>query len=274
MDMKTYFLDSDNFEKIINSKIKNVQSFKQIQTGWTNFVFDVKTNLHDYIVRFPRNDFFSNALVKEYNVLQDIKDKISFITPSLTLYYDNNRPYTIHEKINGKSLSECYSSLTIKDKKNLANDICLLIKGFKEINTENSNLILVSQFLDNLSQVSQNGYDKTIHDYMRKLEKENLIFSHGDFNPGNLILKDNKFVAIIDFSFSGLSHPYTDLSRIIGRCPSDFKALLLNEYNKTFKTEVDENEIAKLIKIWDYVEEKYILYIKQYHPSIKLPDLI
>ena len=271
---KTYFLDNEDFEKIIKSKIENVLSFKQIQTGWTNFVFDVKTNLQDYIVRFPRNAFFSDALVKEYYILEEIKDKISFITPNLTLCYDKSRPFTIHKKIDGKSLSECYPSLTIEDKKNLANDICLLIKEFNEINIKNKNLKLVSNFLDNLSLVSQNNYDKTIHDYMRKLEKEKLVFSHGDFNPGNLILKDNKLFAVIDFSFSGISHPFTDLSRIIGRCPSDFKDILLKEYNKSFKTKVDENEITKLIKIWNYVEEKYILYIKQYHPSIKLPDLI
>lgn len=272
--MKTHFLDNDNFEKIIKNKIKNVINFKQIQTGWTNFVFDVKTSSKDFIVRFPRNDFFSNALVKEYDILREIKDKITYITPNLTLCHDKGRPFTIHEKINGKSLSECYTNLSTVDKIKLANDICLLMKEFNEINTKNSNLILVSTFLDNLSQVSQNNYDKTIHDYMRMLEKENLVFSHGDFNPGNLILKDNKLIAVIDFSFSGLSHPYTDLSRIIGRCPSDFKNILLNEYEKVFNTKINKNEISKLIDIWNYVEEKYILYIKEFHPSIKLPDLI
>ena len=108
----------------------------------------------------------------------------------------------------------------------------------------------------------------------KSLEKNHMILSHGDLNPGNLILRNHKLVAVIDFAFAGISSEFVDISRIVGRTPSEFKDMIVSAYEKKFQTKIDLENINNLEKTWSYVEEKYILYIKQNHPTIVLPSLV
>ena len=276
--VKQKFFDlNDDFEKIIKKHIKNYSNVFQVQTGWTNFVYHVSNGKNDYYFRFPRNEFFSDALVKEYNFCKFIKDKISIKIPNLRLFYHRGRPYTIHRGIRGDSLSDCYNDLTEKEKNKLARDIVKMIYEFSTIDYtsfKDRNFQKVSDFLDKLSLVSQNGYDLSKHDYLKKLEDSNMIITHGDLNPGNLILKNHKLVAVIDFAFAGISNDFVDLSRMIGRPPKEFSRMMIKAYEKKFQTKIDVDVILNLEKTWQYVEEKYILYIKQNHPSIILPSLV
>lgn len=273
---KFFDLD-DDFEKIIKKHFKDSKDIFQVKTGWTNFVYHVTSGKTSYFFRFPRNDFFSDALVKEYNFCMFLKGKISFKIPKLKLFYDNGRPYTLHREIKGESLSDCYNELNGKEKQKLAKDIVKMVYEFANIDYKeypDKNFQKVSNFLDNLSNVSQNGYDIKEHDFLKSLEKNHMILSHGDLNPGNLILRNHKLVAVIDFAFAGISSEFVDISRIVGRTPSEFKDMIVSAYEKKFQTKIDLENINNLEKTWSYVEEKYILYIKQNHPTIVLPSLV
>lgn len=276
--MKTkYFTTKDNLEKIIKKHYPNCSEINLISTGWTNFVYKVKSNNKEYFFRFPRNDFFSDALKKEYAFTNFIRGKISFKVPYLRLKFNKKRPYSIHRGIPGDSLSDCYNDLSCKEKTNLARDISKLVYEFSQIdynNFDDINFEQVSDFLDNLADVSQNGYDKKVHDYLRSLENKEMMISHGDLNPGNLILKNHKLVAIIDFAFAGISSDLVDISRIVGRTPKDFEPYIKSAYEKMFNKKIDSDSLKELESMWKYVEEKYILYIKQNHPSIVLPSLV
>ena len=272
-----FFVDNDNFEDIIKSHFPSAKNLSQVQTGWTNFVFKAETDSGNFYFRFPRNDFFSDALLKEYGIVDFVKNKITFKTPDFKLFYDNGRPYTIHAEIEGESLSDCYNDLSDGEKRVLAKDVCKLLEEFENINLSSDTDIKfqkVSNFLDNLSNVSQNNYDLTVHNKLKSLEKQHSVFAHGDFNPGNLILQNHKLVAIIDFAFAGVSNELVDISRLIGRCPSEFYQILTEEYQSSSKKKINKEDIDSLLFTWRYVEEKYILYIKENHPSIVLPTLV
>ena len=131
---------------------------------------------------------------------------------------------------------------------------------------------MVSNFLDNLAGVSQNNYDLKKHDAIKRCEKEKMVFSHGDFNQGNLILRNHKLVAVIDFSFAGISSGLVDVSRIAGRCPAEFKPILLAAYSKILRS-VEQSDFDEIEQAWNYVDSQYILYIKQNHPEIKLSSI-
>lgn len=268
--MKKFFASNEDFEKIISKNLKNIQKIENIKTGWTNFVFKVNSNNKTYFFRFPRNNFFSDALLKEYCIINYLKEKLSFQTPDLKIMFEGRRPYSIHEEVKGESLTSCFESLTYEQKEILSKDICSLLKELSLLKAPKS-FQKVSNFLDDLSVVSGNNYDITNHNHLKFLEKKCLVFSHGDFNPGNLILRNGKLVAVIDFSFSGISSPLTDLSRICGRLPSDFSNMLVSNYCKIFNKEINFEQIEDLEKMWKYVEEKYVVYIKQHHKDIVLP---
>ena len=270
--MLKYFNTRDNFRRIIASKIAHIQNISQISTGWTNFVFRVQTEGETFIFRFPRNSFFAEALKKEYKIIRFLQDKISFCIPNMRLCYHLKRPFSFHKELSGEALSSCYHNMSVQNLNEIADDICILLKEFSSISFSNHKFEKVSNFLNRLSAVSKNNYDISRHNDLKNMEEKHIVFSHGDLNPGNLIIKNHRLYAVIDFAFAGVSYDLVDLSRIADRCPKEFSEILFTAYKKHFST-IDSTEISSLCQTWRYVEEKYILYIKQNHPDIQLPDL-
>lgn len=268
-----YFTVNDNFKQIIENKVGAVEEMYQISTGWTNFVFDVKTQNDSYIFRFPRNDFFSSVLVKEAAFSEFIQGKIGTPTSYISLGYDNNRPFTCHKKIKGRSLTSVYNTLTEEDKKRIADQVSDFIYDMQQINLNQIPIDLptTSDFLANLSRVDDAYYDFSRHDNLVNLEKQEMVLNHADLNPGNILIDENKNVcAIIDFAFVSKSSKINDVSRLIGRLPADFHEIMLRSYNNRFGTNISMDEVRALISVWDYVEEHYINYMRENQPEIDI----
>ena len=268
-----YFTVNDDFKSIIEREIGKTNNISQISTGWTNFVFEVDGESGEYIFRFPRNDFFSDVLEKEVSFSKFIKGKINTPTSNIRMCLDKGRPFTCHSKIKGKSLTAAYSTLTIEDKKRIADQVSEFIYELQQIPIENIplNLPTTSEFLANLSHVDNEYYDFSKHDNLIKLEQGNLVLNHADLNPGNILIDENKNVcAIIDFAFVSKSSDLNDVSRLIGRLPEDFHEIMLNSYNSRFNKNILMDKIHSLISVWNYVEEHYINYMRVNQPEIDI----
>ena len=61
---QVYFKTDEDFEKIIkdNIKDKKVEDIKCITTGWTNIVYEVKTNDGNYFLDFQGTSFGQEQL--------------------------------------------------------------------------------------------------------------------------------------------------------------------------------------------------------------------
>ena len=270
--MKFYTVN-DNFKSIIELEVGEIEEMNQISTGWTNFVYDVKTKNDEYIFRFPRNDFFSSVLVKEVAFSKFIKGKIKTPTSNIDIGYNNGRPFTMHKKIAGKSLTAAYESLTENDKLKIADQVSDFIYELQQISLDGIPIELptTSQFLADLSHVDNEYYDFSKHDNLVKLENGPLVLNHADLNPGNILVDENNNVcAIIDFAFVSKSSSLNDVSRLIGRLPKDFHEIMLNSYNKKFNKLISMDEVNSLISVWNYVEEHYINYMRVNQPEIDI----
>ena len=268
-----YFTVNDDFKSIIEKEIGKTNNISQISTGWTNFVFEVDGESGEYIFRFPRNDFFSDVLEKEVSFSKFIKGKIKTPTSNIRMGFDKGRPFTCHSKIKGKSLTSAYSTLSIDDKKRIADQVSEFIYELQQIPIENIplNLPTTSEFLENLSHVDNEYYDFSKHDNLIKLEQGDLVLNHADLNPGNILIDENKNVcAIIDFAFVSKSSDLNDVSRLIGRLPEDFHEIMLNSYNSRFNKNILMDKIYSLISVWNYVEEHYINYMRVNQPEIDI----
>ncbi|MBR2391692.1 MAG: aminoglycoside phosphotransferase family protein [Clostridia bacterium] len=268
-----YFTVNDDFKSIIEKEIGKTNNISQISTGWTNFVFEVDGESGEYIFRFPRNDFFSDVLEKEVSFSKFIKGKIKTPTSNIRMGFDKGRPFTCHSKIKGKSLTSAYSTLSIDDKKRIADQVSEFIYELQQIPIENIplNLPTTSEFLENLSHVDNEYYDFSKHDNLIKLEQGDLVLNHADLNPGNILIDENKNVcAIIDFAFVSKSSDLNDVSRLIGRLPEDFHEIMLNSYNSRFNKNILMDKIHSLISVWNYVEEHYINYMRVNQPEIDI----
>jgi len=268
-----YFTVNDDFRKIIEKQFGKIENMNQVSTGWTNFVFDVETIKGNYIFRFPRNSFFSGVLEKEVAFSQFIQNKIRTPISNTFLNYDNNRPFTCHEKIKGKSLTSAYNKLTEQEKKKVAVQVSEFIYELQQIKLDDIPVVLptTSKFLEELSKVDNAYYDFKKHDNLVNLEKQNLVLNHADLNPGNILLDEhNNVCAVIDFAFVSKSSNINDVSRLIGRLPKDFHRIMLDSYNEKFNSNITMKEVESLIEVWDYVEEHYINYMRENQPEIDI----
>lgn len=273
--MNSFFTIKDDFEEIIKCDIGDFDSIRQISTGWTNFVFRITKNSSNYIYRFPRNNFFSSVLEKEVIFTNFIQEKISFKIPYLHLLFNNNRPFSRHEEIPGKNMQEIYPSLTKDDKEKIAGQVSNFIYELQniDISTLNVTLPTTSCFLKELSKVDNQEYDMSKLNPLINLEKEKLILSHADLNPGNILLDEHHNVCgILDFAFVSLTSELNDVARLIGRLPQDFYPIMLKQYNNRFKTKIDNSKIDDLIGVWNHVEYHYMIYMKNYHPEINFQN--
>lgn len=268
--MKKFFTINDDFKNIIISLFPSAKKVRQVSTGWTNFVYIASVKGQKYVFRFPRNDFFRKVLKKESRFCRYLKTQgINITTPNMSLYYNNGRVFSVHEMIRGKSLTK--TRLLPYQKRKLAHDCCEFLKALSQLKC-NQRLPRASTFLRNLSYVSADNYNLLYHKTLEKIERrEKIGVTHGDFNPGNLIIRKGVLVGVLDFAFVSKSSPLNDLARIIGRLPVSYRKYFIDEFQKVFHCIVNYKELTDLERMWEYIEKKYIVYIKKMHPDIELP---
>lgn len=274
-----FFLIDEDFESIIKNVLQNqqIEEIKPITTGWTNIVYRVKTSEDNYYFRFPRDEFWERTIVKDHEFAQFILGKTSFNTVDLKLFYDKERPFSVHREIPGIPLAEKMNTMLEKDVNKVSKQIAKFMYELHNVKEEDKifsieNIGLdLNDFIDELlkKHVSKNDMkfwkNNNFKIFDRDLKTKCLV--HGDLNSSNILLDDdNNVTAVIDFGFAGYGNKYFDIARIIGRCPKKFEKSIVNEYELLENKKINEEELNKNIDIWNNIDQGYINYMK----SIKL----
>lgn len=267
----TYFNLNDNFEEIIKNALKDKQihNLKQIPTGWTNIVYEVETDEGNFFFRFPRDEFWSRTIVKDYEFSKYIHQKTDFNTVKLELFYDNGRPFSVHKKIPGTPLAENMNSLSSSEIKDVSNDISKFMYQLHCLNYNKNNIFTINniglelpEFLDELLNVHVAKSDMNFWNPSSLSSNEDCLV-HGDLNSSNILLDENNHVtAIIDFGFGGFGNKYNDIGRIIGRCPSSFKDEIIKSYEAYSNEKLDNKFLDSNIDIWTNIDNSYINYMR------------
>lgn len=270
---KKYFELDEDYEKIIKNTLKDkkINEFNQISTGWTNIVYEVSTNEGNFFFRFPRDDFWSRTIEKDCALSQYIYGKTDFNTVKPTLYYDNGRPYSVHEKIEGTVLADKMNDLKQDEVNTISAEIAKFmyqlhnvdLKKYKIEEQKQSHLKLVD-FLNELLVLHVSKEDRNFWDFEQFSKKVNDCLVHGDLNSSNVLLDEkNHVTAFIDFGFAGYGNKYFDIARIIGRCPPNFKDSIVENYEKYANQKLDRNILNDEIDIWTKIDNGYINYMRK-----------
>lgn len=259
--------------------VDEVKSVQTIQTGWTNITMDVQCKKHDYIFRFPRNLFFAKMMIKDCIFCQFLRDKVSVNIPDMQLRQNKNRPFSMHKKIVGDPLIAMMGTLTPAQQNNIVKDLSVFLVQLHALPIETMPQQIketLGCFLDGLASVHKGNYDFTHHEVLHNMEKEtkNLSIIHGDFHPGNILIKDGRVSGIIDFSFASVSDRHSDLGRFVGRSERDLGDALVKAYQNEINNICDMEKINHVANVFKYVEYKYVQYMQSSHPEINIPHSV
>ena len=272
----TFFTENEDLYGIVSKKINNIdKNFSIISSGWTNIVVDVISNNENFIIKLPRDQFWSDCIEKDAIISNFISQNFNdFKTANAEIFYDNGRPFIAYKKIEGITLTEVFSSLTEKELEKIAKNVANIFYEFHSISIDKLPDVAKNKFYDfitKLPKINEEEYDFSLFDGMLEDEKnEKQVFIHGDLNIGNILLDKNKNItAIIDYAFSGISDIYTDLARISCRTSEKFLDIILKEYEKITNIQLNMQKIENRKKMWAYIESEYMKFMKQCHPEIK-----
>ena len=264
-------------EKNIDSNDRLVQA-QTIQTGWTNITMDVQTQKTSYIFRFPRNYFFARMMIKDCHFCQFLKGKVSVQTPDMQLKFDNNRPFSMHEKIKGVSLTSRMDNLSAEEKKRIAEDIVQFLSELHSIPVSEMPADIaesLNDFLTSLATVHKGNYNLDKHQDLIHMEQtvSEPVIVHGDFNPGNILLdKEAHLSGVIDFAFASISDRHADIGRFVGRATPSLGQAVLDAYRK--QSACDDLKVQHIVDLFKYVECKYVQYMQAEHPEIIIPEAV
>lgn len=195
------------------------------QSGWDNRTFHLSEEM---VIRLPSDKAYEPQINKEYQWLPWLSKQLSFeITQPIALGKPS-KAYPLHWSINRWIEGESVSKENIHDKKEFAEALGKCLKEFQSLDATGGPLAGAHNFYrgsslkayDNEMQLAilkiKNAHEQRIAAslWQRALSSEwglNPVWVHGDIAVGNILVRNGKLYAIIDFGQLAVGDPACDL---------------------------------------------------------------
>jgi aminoglycoside phosphotransferase (APT) family kinase protein len=194
--------------------------------GWDNRTFRLGDDL---LVRLPSADGYVEAVAKEQRWLPVIAPRLPFDVPQPVACGDPTpdfpRPWSVYRWIEGDPAGES----EIGDLDEFARDVARFLTALAAVDATDGPVAGTHSFwrgahprmydddvqrsLEELSGQMDTRAARAVWD--AALETEIAapgVWFHGDISPGNLLLRDGRLAAVIDFGTSGVGDPACDLA--------------------------------------------------------------
>ncbi|NRA73955.1 MAG: aminoglycoside phosphotransferase family protein [Rickettsiales bacterium] len=195
--------------------------------GHDNYTFRLGKNM---LIRMPTQEYYALAVEKEQKFLPLLSDHLTVNIPvPLRIGVPSrefNFPFSIYKWLDGKSCDQVY--LNDRDMEKLASDLAKFLKELQSINLMDGPLpgqhnwwrgdhisVYDKNIRKQIAQLSEViDVDNAISFWKRACKtkwNKPLVWVHGDLAKDNILIKDNKLFAIIDFGCVGIGDPACDL---------------------------------------------------------------
>jgi len=202
-------------------------------------------------IDFDIPNWLKKQRASEFQILNFLKTKIN---NQKILYHDLDRGILIREFHEGKEIA--YSE--IKRKENLIS-LGKEIKKVHEIKIDNATINNFENLIENYRHILKNKIKNNwylnqgfkIFDFL-SYGKEQIIFSHNDLNPENILF--NKKYFFIDWEYASANSPYFDLASIISSYDFNDEEIgyLFDGYNKNFL--LDQEKLKNWVKFTYFLD--------------------
>jgi len=178
----------------------------------------------DKVVRLPRIEIAVPSLEKEILWLPKLASKLPIPVPKLIGVGDPSieypYPWFVYKLLEGSPIGE----INILDKEQAAVDLGQFIIAMQNVKYRNSPMCRRGKPLSNRNQetreainLSKDYFDDKLltqlWDFVLKTPawEGDPVWIHGDLHPGNLLVKDGRISAVLDFGLCGIGDPAADL---------------------------------------------------------------
>ena len=242
---------------VINSRfIKAVP----LNNGKSSFCFSVKTEVANYIFKFPRTVFQYRGVNYEKEVVRFLCDRIDCEIPEINIFADTNkRPYIVYKQIEGEDMADVNLSneeVRILCRQLVKNLICIHSIKLEELSFP---IITKKQSLTNFA--AEFNYCPKFN-LIEDMLAENTVI-HGDFHRKNIILSaHNNLSGIIDFTTFSAGSIYFDIGHFVFSAKYELGTVFLEEYQNAANIKINENKLTRIIDFLDdLIKKNYLPYI-------------
>ncbi|WP_252231168.1 phosphotransferase [Clostridium sp. ZBS15] len=272
-----FYIDLDIANKLFKKTLLNeeVESIDPINEGCrsSNYVLETN-NRNKYILKiFPECDCYYE---RENNLLNLLKNDILvqrvYLISSSNII--KNKIFGIYEYIDGVNLGKAIRGGSKIDK-NLIEELAMTLAKihkfkYKECGKLDKNLNIIHKLSPLYTWYEENmgiNFKNRLGDnivkkinYIVNANKEmlleldkNISLIHGDFQGTNILVKDNKISAIIDWEFSMAGNPLIDIGELF-RYEEYFDNDLIKIFEKQYNKYSDDRLIDEWYKISKLVD--------------------
>lgn len=212
-------LINEQFPKWKDLEIKKVE-----KSGHDNRTFHLGDKM---TVRMPSGKAYASQIEKELKWLPKFKEYISFEIPSPIAKGVSSREYPFNFAINKWIEGETVSYESVTNLNEFACDLVKFLKELQRIDTTNGELAGAHNFyrggdlkvydretreaLSRLKDVfDTKGLEEMWDKALKSKYNEKPVWIHGDVAVGNLLVKDGRLKAVIDFGILGAGDPACD----------------------------------------------------------------
>lgn len=272
-----FYIDLDIANKLFKKTLLNeeVESIDPINEGCRSSNYVVETNNRNkYILKiFPECDCYYE---RENNLLNLLKNDILvqrvYLISSSNII--KNKIFGIYEYIDGVNLGKAIRGGSKIDK-NLIEELAMTLAKihkfkYKECGKLDKNLNIIHKLSPLYTWYEENmgiNFKNRLGDnivkkinYIVNYNKEMLLeldknasLIHGDFQGTNILVKDNKISAIIDWEFSMSGNPLIDIGELF-RYEEHFDNDLIKIFEKQYNKYSDDKLIGEWYKISKLVD--------------------
>lgn len=214
------------FDEIVNSSAW--KSIEQISKGWSSDAkYKIITNDNRVLLLRISDISTYGAKKKEYEIIEKYA-QLGFpmsMPVDFGICNDNQNVYMLLTWIEGVDLEEVLPTLTEEQQFLLGCEAGKILKKIHSIEVDASDIPGKTKVEKKLVQLEKYETSNVripndeiavqyVKEHITQIWKENPVYMHGDFHPGNLIYKNDGSIGVIDFNRWEVGDPYEEFYKL------------------------------------------------------------